>query len=195
MKKHKKLLIIILLVILVAAAAISAFLLKKHMRAEAAGAENLVVEFLDGYKAKDPAVTDLTMQAMEGDTFTYEASSAIFAENFKYEIVDAKKVESNLYLVDITASNIDFEKLFTSAFDAFSAQQENADAAVDFETVLNEKITAKDYVTKDFTCSVTVLKFGDDYKLNLDGELANAMTGGMNEYLASLQTQQTQGGE
>ena len=40
------------------------------------------------------------------------------------------------------------------------------------------------------TCNVTVKKMDDRFKIQMDSSLANALTGGMNEYLNSLQNKQ-----
>ena len=49
------------------------------------------------------------------------------------------------------------------------------------ENIINNKF--EKFVVE---CNILVLKINDEYKIQFDASLANALTGGMNEYINSI---------
>lgn len=148
-------------------------------------AQAAVTEFLERYKACDPAASELL--AGTGDIeMSYEGISSSFADGLSYEIISCRKDSDNLYIVEIQTTTIDFEKLFTVSTEETVENYGEDNVTDHLLDVMAQKITDDTCETKTIPAQVSVLKINEEYKIQMDGSLANALSGGMNDYLESL---------
>lgn len=148
-------------------------------------AQAAVTEFLERYKACDPAASELL--AGTGDIeMSYEGISSSFADGLSYEIISCRKDSDNLYIVEIQTTTIDFEKLFTVSTEETVENYGEDNVTDHLLDVMAQKITDDTCETKTIPARVSVLKINEEYKIQMDGSLANALSGGMNDYLESL---------
>lgn len=149
--------------------------------------EQQVENFLNGYQKKDETVFKMLIGGMEENLITYDGISGYFAEKMNYSIKSCEKVDEANYNVDIEVKTIDFEKLFTSSFEETIKEYGEEGITDNFLNAMELEIKEDVYETKTFNCTVIVRKNGAEYKILMNNSLANALTGGMNEYLYSLQ--------
>ena len=188
-QKNSKRRIILPVSILVFLAAVAAIVLlvprilqenRDKDRAQAA-----VTEFLERYRACDPAASEL-LAGTDDIAMNYEGISSSFADRLSYEIISCRKDSDDLYIVEIQATTIDFEKLFTVSSEE-TVKNYGEDNVTDYLLdVMQQKITEGDCEIKTISAQVSVLKNDEEYKIQMDGSLANALSGGMNDYLESL---------
>lgn len=153
--------------------------------------ENQIKEFLEGYKQKDEKISELLLGTSEADSMSFEGISAYFADGLEYEIKSCKKKEDDLYNVEIEIKTIDFEQLFSNSYQETVDKYGEEGITDKFMSEMEQNIKEKDYEVNKSVCNVNLMKLNDEFKIQMDSSLANALTGGMNDYLASLQ----QGGE
>ena len=55
-----------------------------------------------------------------------------------------------------------------------------------FEEQMEQNIKEKEYETIKTVCNVVVREVNDDFKIEMNSSFANALTGGMNDYLNGL---------
>ncbi len=147
-------------------------------------AEDVVVAFLDGYAAKDSTIAHHLVGQGDGDIISFDNSfSQAFAENFTYEIESSKCVGFNNFVVNVKASTIDFEKLFDDAYNKVADDYSDDK----FSKVLEEKIKTDEYQEIELTGELEVYKNDDEYKILMNFDLADILTGGMRSYLDSMQ--------
>lgn len=148
-------------------------------------AQAAVTEFLERYKACDPAASELL--AGTGDIeMSYEGISSSFADELSYEVISSRKDSDDLYIVEIQTTTIDFEKLFTVSAEETVKNYGEDNVTDHLLDVMQQKITGDTCETKTIPAQVSVLKINGEYKIQMDGSLANALSGGMNDYLESL---------
>lgn len=188
-QKNIKRRIILTVSILVLIAAVSAVvllilgILQENRDKECAQAA--VTEFLERYKACDPAASELL--AGTGDIeMSYEGISSSFADELSYEVISSRKDSDDLYIVEIQTTTIDFEKLFTVSAEETVKNYGEDNVTDHLLDVMQQKITGDTCETKTIPAQVSVLKINGEYKIQMDGSLANALSGGMNDYLESL---------
>lgn len=188
-QKNSKRRIILTVSILVFLAAVAAVVLlvpgilqenRNKDRAQAA-----VTEFLEMYKACDPAASEL-LAGTEDIAMSYGGISSSFADRLSYEIISCRKDSDDLYIVEIQATTIDFEKLFTVSAEETVKNYGEDNVTDHLLDVMEQKITDDTCETKTIPAQVSVLKIDEEYKIQMDGSLANALSGGMNDYLESL---------
>ena len=117
---------------------------------------------------------------------SYEGISSSFADGLSYEIISCRKDSDNLYIVEIQTTTIDFEKLFTVSTEETVENYGEDNVTDHLLDVMAQKITDDTCETKTIPAQVSVLKINEEYKIQMDGSLANALSGGMNDYLESL---------
>lgn len=148
-------------------------------------AQETVNAFLDRYHACDPAASEL-LAGTEDIAMSYEGIPSSFAEKLRYEIISCRKDSDDLYIVEIQATTMDFEKLFTVSAEE-TAENYGEDNVTDYLLdVIQQKITDDACETKTISAQVPVLKIDGEYKIQMNGSFANALSGGMNDYLESL---------
>ena len=188
-QKNVKRRIILTISILVFIAAVAAVVLlvpgilqenrnKAHVQA-------VVTEFLERYKACDPAASELVV-GTDDIAMSYEGISSSFADRLSYEIISCRRDSDALYLVEIQTSTIDFEKLFTVSIEETVKKYGEGNVTDHLLDVMQQKIADDTCETKIIPAQVSVLRIDEEYKIQMDGSLANALSGGMNDYLESL---------
>lgn len=148
-------------------------------------AQAAVTEFLERYKACDPAASELLV-GTDDIAMSYEGISSSFADRLNYEIISCRKDSDDLYIVEIQTTTIDFEKLFTVSTEETVENYGEYNVTDHLLDVMQQKITDDACETKTISAQVPVLKIDEEYKIQMDGSLANALSGGMNDYLESL---------
>ena len=148
-------------------------------------AQAAVTEFLERYKACDPAASEL-LAGTDDIAMSYEGISSSFADRLSYEVISCRKDSDNLYIVEIQTTTIDFEKLFTVSAEETVKNYGEDNVTDHLLDVMQQKITDDACETKTIPAQVSVLKIDEEYKIQMDGSLANALSGGMNDYLESL---------
>ncbi|MGN0441163.1 MAG: lipoprotein [Acutalibacteraceae bacterium] len=146
-----------------------------------------VTNFFDGYKKKDVSIAKFLVGSPESDGMNFEGISAYFADNLIYKIKACEKTSETDYSVEVEVETIDFKQLFTDSYNE-TVDKFGEDGIVhNFMDEMEQNIVDKDYRLSEFECKVKVRNVGDVFKIQMDSSLANALTGGMNEYLASMQ--------
>lgn len=149
--------------------------------------EQKVTDFFEGYKNKDKSISKFLIGSSEMDSMSFDGISVYFAEKLNYEIKSCKKTSDTEYNVEAEVETIDFKDLFTTAYDQTVEEYGESGITNNFINEINKKISNNDYTKSEFTCNVIVRNIDDEFKIQMDSSLANALTGGMNEYLDSLQ--------
>lgn len=153
---------------------------KKHI-------ERQVVAFFEGYQEKNPDISTMLVGGADANDMAFEGISEYFAEELKFNVKSCKKVEKNLYHVNVEVKTINFEKVLMESYEE-TVEKYGEERINDKFLEIMEKNIQDDRVDKKITnCTVVVRKINGEYKIQMDGYLANALTGGMNEYLNSLQ--------
>lgn len=150
-------------------------------------AEEKVVYFLEGYKQKDETISELLLGTTATDSMSFEGVSAFFAEELEYEIKSCKEDEEDLYSVEVEVQTIDFEQLFSSSYEQTIEKYGEEGITENFMSEMEKNIEKREFEINKVTCNVVVRKLNDEFKIQMDNSFANALTGGMNEYLDSLQ--------
>lgn len=163
----------------------------KEITSEEIIVENQIKEFLEGYRQKDEKISELLLGTSETDIMSFEGISAYFADGLEYEIKSCKKKEENLYNVEIEIKTIDFQQLFSDSYQETIDKYGEEGIADEFMSEMEQNIKEQDSEVNKSTCNVNLIKLNNEFKIQMDSSFANALTGGMNDYLASLQ----QGGE
>lgn len=176
--------VIIIALIVVAVAAVFAVRLVGDMQ-DKKKAEEVVSGFLDSYQACDPAASEF-LTGTEDIAMNYEGISAFFADRLTYDIVSAEKASENLYTVRIEVETIDFEKAFTDSYQEAEEQVGEEKAATAFLDIMQSKLESSDCATKAISADVSVSNIDGTFRIQMDNSLANALSGGMNDYLLSL---------
>lgn len=188
-RKNIKRRIILTVVILVCLVAVSVVLLLVpgilQENKDKDNAQATVTEFLERYKACDPAASEL-LAGTEDIAMSYEGISSAFADGLSYEIISCRKDSDNLYIVEIQATTIDFEKLLTASVEEIVENYGKDNVADHLLDVMQQKITDDTCEKRNLSAQVSVLKIDGECKIQMDGSLANALSGGMNDYLESL---------
>lgn len=188
-QKNIKRRIILTVSILVPLAAVAAVVLLVHgilqENRNKDCAQAAVTEFLERYKACAPAASEL-LAGTADIAMSYEGISSSFADRLSYEIISCRKDSDNLYIVEIQTTTIDFEKLFTVSVEETVENYGEDNVTDHLLDVMQQKITDDTSETKTIPAQVPVLKIDGEYKIQMDGSLANALSGGMNDYLESL---------
>lgn len=148
--------------------------------------EQQVTTFLEGYKEKDASISKLLIGNSESN-MTFEGVSAYFAEKLEYKIKSCKKTNDISYSAEVEIKTIDFENLFTSSYKETIEKYGEEGVVENFINEIEQNIKDDNYKIKKVICNVSVKKINDEFKIQMDSSLANALTGGMNEYLAFLQ--------
>ncbi len=173
---------IILIIIALLVVSIGTFFIRGIILSR--NAENVVVAFLDGYVDKDSTIAHHLVGQGDGDIIAFDNNfSQAFAENFTYEIESSKCVGFNNFVVNVKASTIDFEKLFNDSYNEVADDYSDDE----FSKVLEEKIETEDYQIIELTGELVVYKNDDEYKILMNFDLADILTGGMRSYLFSMQ--------
>lgn len=152
---------------------------------EIESAKNQVILFLDGYKEKDPNIFKYVVGSSESDNIEYNGISRFFAEHFTYEIKECKKNDENTFNIKIEASTIDFGKLFEETYNFMTMNYPDS-SSDEIVKKMEENIINNKFEKFVVECNILVLKIKDEYKIQFDASLANALTGGMNEYINSI---------
>ena len=92
-----------------------------------------------------------------------------------------------MFTVEIRAETIDFEKIFTDSYQNAVEQYGEQKAAENVLSIMQQKCEEGKYETKAITAESTVLKINGTFKIQMNSALANALSGGMNDYLISLE--------
>ena len=153
-------------------------------------AQKQLSDFLDGYKQKNEAISKDLLGSSDTDIMMFNGISGYFADKLEYDIKSCKKNGNDNYNVKVEIETIDFEKLFSRSY--HDTVEEYGDEGIE-KNLLNkmeEEIKKGNYEMYMATCNVTLKKVDDRFKIQMDSSLANALTGGMNEYLNSLQNKQ-----
>lgn len=149
-------------------------------------ARKRVGDFLDGYQQKNESISGYLL-GTDGDAdMGYEGISAYFAEKLEYEVKSCKKEESDIYCVEVEIKTIDFEKLFTLSYEE-TVESYGEEIEENFLKQMEQNVEKGEYETYTSDCEVYVRKIDDEFKIQMDSSFANALTGGMNQYLNSLQ--------
>ncbi len=146
-----------------------------------------VTEFFEGYKNKDESISKFLIGSSEMDNMSFNGTSVYFAESLTYEIKSCKKTSDTDYIVEAKVETIDFKDLFTTSYNQTVEKYGENGIADNFINEMEQQISKKEYTVSKFTCNVTVRNIDNEFKIQMDSSLANALTGGMNEYLDSLQ--------
>lgn len=149
--------------------------------------EQQVANFFEGYKKRDASISELLVGGTETDNMKFEGISTYFAEELKYEIKSCKKQDDNTYNVKVKVQTIDFEQLFLLSYQETIEGYGEEGISEHFMDEMEQNIKENNWVIKEVTCNVVVRKINDTFKIQMDSSLANALSGGMNEYLNSLQ--------
>ncbi len=149
-------------------------------------AEEQVSVFLDRYKQKDNAVSELLLGITETDYMSFEGISSYFAEELKYKIKSCKREEESLYKVEVEIQTIDFKQLFLDSYQETVEKYGEENITDFFEEQMEQNIKEKEYETIKTVCNVVVREVNDEFKIEMSGSFANALTGGMNDYLNGL---------
>lgn len=150
-------------------------------------AEKQVAIFLDGYQKQDESISKLLLGTSEADYMSFEGISRHFANELKYKIKSCKKEQENFYNVEVEVETINFERLFSDSYQETIEKYGEEGILENFLKVMEENISEKEYESNKIVCNVIVRKLNDEYRIQMDSSLANALTGGMNEYLNLLQ--------
>ena len=150
-------------------------------------AKEVVISFLDGYKQKDKSVSELLLGKIESDYMSFDGISSNFAERLKYEIKSCQGKDENIYSVEVEIETIDFEKAFNNAYQKTIKKYGEEGIRKNFLNEMKQEIERKECIFKKIDCNVTVRKIKREFKIQIDDVFANALTGGMNKYLFSLQ--------
>lgn len=181
MKKRKVLrILIILLFVLV-------FVLVGYNEVNKIVAKERVVTFLNGYQQQDTTIGKLLLGTTETDSMSFEGVSAYFADELEYEIISCRREKKNVYNVEVKVQTIDFEQVFSDAYQTTIERYGEEGVAENFLNDMEQNIQAKEYELNKVTCNIIVRKLNNEFKIQMDSSFANALTGGMNEYLSSLQ--------
>ena len=89
--------------------------------------------------------------------------------------------------MEVKIETIDFRKLFTDSYQETVEKYGEEGIAENFMNEMEKNIIEKKHEVTKVVCSIGVRKINDNFKIQMDSSLANALTGGMNEYLSSLQ--------
>lgn len=180
--KKKKLLKVALVIVALVAGVIGVIFIRGVILSK--NAEDVVVTFLDGYIAKDSTIAQHLVGQVEDDIIAFDNSfSQAFAENFTYEIESSKCVGINDFVVNVKVSTIDFKKIFSDAYNEVSDNYSDEK----FTDELDKKIKSSEFQKIDLSGELTVCKTEDEYKILMNFDLADILTGGMRTYLNSLQ--------
>lgn len=143
--------------------------------------------FLEGYKQQDDTISELLLGNHRSENMMFEGVSQYFANKMEYKIKSCKKEDRGIYKVKVEIQTIDFEKLFLYSYQT-TIEKYGTEGIVDnFLNEMEQIILDEKYETINNTCDVLVREVNNELKIQMDGFLANALTGGMNEYLNSLQ--------
>ncbi len=142
--------------------------------------------FLEGYKKQDGSISQLLIGTSESDMISFEGVSVYFAEKLEYEISSCKSLGNDVYNVKVNIKTIDFGKLFEGAFAEVTAQHGEESAADNINRIMERKIDDNMYDVYETECNILVNKIANEYRIQLNSDFANGLTGGMNEYLSSL---------
>ncbi|MCI9131268.1 hypothetical protein [Thomasclavelia cocleata] len=150
-------------------------------------AKEQVVDFLDGYKQKNEEISEFLLGSTEADSMDFDGISAYFADEMEYKIKSCKKKEENLYNVEVEVQTLDFEQVFSDSYQETVKKYGEEGIAENFLGEMEENVKEGKYETNKVVCNIVVRKLNDEFKIQMDSSFANALTGGMNEYLSSLQ--------
>lgn len=150
-------------------------------------AEEQVSIFLDRYKQKDNAVSELLLGVAETDYMNFEGISSYFAEELNYKIKSCNREEENLYKVEVEIQTINFEQLLLDSYQETVEKYGEEKIADFFVEKMEQNIKEKEYEYIKIVCNVVVRELNDEFKIEMNSSFANALTGGMNEYLDRLQ--------
>lgn len=178
--KRKSTIVVLLLSII-----IGVFTLNGCSNNEIETAKNQVILFLNDYIQKDPNIFKYVVGSSESDNIEYNGISKFFAEHFTYEIKECKKTDENTFDIKIKASTIDFGKLFEETYNFMTMNYPDS-SSDEIVKKMEENIINNKFEKFVVECDIVVLKINDEYKIQFDASLANALTGGMNEYINSI---------
>ena len=88
--------------------------------------------------------------------------------------------------MEIQTTTIDFEKLLTASVEETVENYGEDNVTDHLLDVMQQKITDDTCEKRNLSAQVSVLKIDGECKIQMDGSLANALSGGMNDYLESL---------
>lgn len=186
-RRKKRFVVIVILFLLVIAAGAVAFIptgLEEYRSKK--NIEKTVTEFLVRYSSCDPSASEL-LAGTEDVEMNYEGISKYFANNLKYKIESVNQDSDDVFTVEIRAETIDFEKIFTDSYQNAVEQYGEQKAAENVLSIMQQKCEEGKYETKAITAESTVLKINGTFKIQMNSALANALSGGMNDYLISLE--------
>lgn len=110
----------------------------------------------------------------------------LLQKKLQYEIKDVK-VEEDVCDVDVEIETIDFKKLFETAYQEALKEYGETKVSKCLPSILEKHVKDDAVATLKDTYQVNVHSVENDWKIEMDSEFANALTGGMNAYIESLQ--------
>ena len=149
------------------------------------GAKSTVELFLLAYQQRDNTCSKYLLGTAERSTFNFDGVSKYFANELTYDIKDVSTGE-NLCIVEIEIETIDFGQLFEDSYhEAILVYGEN-EASKYIKEILIQKATSDDVKKTSELYEIVVHYINDEWKIEMDSDLSDALTGKMNSYIKSL---------
>lgn len=174
----KKKIILLLMIMFVMTACSSS-------RLDVEGAKQTVDTFLSRYHLKDASCAEFLLGNGEDSFFSFDGISEYFASELKYEIKSVT-TEDDMCIVKVDIENIDFkdsiEKSYEEAVNLYGEEY----ASLYIKDMFIDYIESNKMKRVQNTYEVVVRYINDEWKIEMDLNLSDALTGGMNTYIGSL---------
>lgn len=138
-----------------------------------------VTKFLTAYQAQDVTCGEYLSGNEDDIPVQFEGFQSVLAKPIKFKI---KSVEANkdYWIVDTVITNVDFGKVFEKLVNREDLQIDTTDGII---AELKKQLQAEDAPKRNFEVQI---KLDKEQKIEMTGELSNALLGGYTQYIYEL---------
>lgn len=141
--------------------------------------EEAVTNFLSLYQKLDGSAAEYL--ADRTDEIQYNGIQAMLAKKMKYTVGKVKQTKGQ-NLVSTQITTVDFKE----AFETVSLSVDDSMDSSEIIELLYDEINSDSVPIRTFSIDIPVIRIENEYKIQLNYELSNALFGGFNEYLSEL---------